>query len=73
MCIEISETVGNVYTADTSTQRTLDVGMVEKTGTGYRIDGYGIDGYGIDGYRIDGYRINGYQIDGYRTNHRHLI
>ena len=31
------------------------IGMVEKTGTGYRIDGYRIDGYRIDGYRIDGY------------------
>ena len=26
------------------------LGMVEKTGTGYRIDGYRIDGYRIDGY-----------------------
>ena len=37
-------------------------GMVEKTGTGYRIDGYRIDGYRIDEYRIDGYRIDGYRI-----------
>ena len=43
-------------------------GMVEKTGTGYRIDGYRIDGYRIDGYRIDGYRIDGYRIDGYRID-----
>ena len=43
-------------------------GMVEKTGTGYRIDEYRIDGYRIDGYRIDGYRIDGYQIDGYQIN-----
>ena len=47
---------------------TFDIGMVEKTGTGYRIDGYRIDGYRIDGYRIDGYRIDGYRIDGYRID-----
>ena len=48
--------------------------MVEKTGTGYRIDGYRIDGYRIDGYRINGYRINGYRIDGYHyTRNLELI
>ena len=38
--------------------RSKQIGMVEKTDTGYRIDGYRIDGYRIDGYRIDGYRID---------------
>ena len=50
------------------------LGMVEKTGTGYRTDGYRIDGYRIDGYRIDGYRIDGYRIDGYHyTRNLELI
>ena len=32
--------------------------MVEKTGTGYRIDGYRIDGYRIPDRRIPDKRIN---------------
>ena len=60
--------VYNISKKSYSNAKTIINGMVEKTGTGYRIDGYRIDGYRIDGYRIDGYRIDGYRIDGYRID-----